>query len=143
MMPKLEPVGPRPDPAVKHPEPACLLVDDDPLLLAYLAAVFRARGYEVLTATSGREAFRIARERRQLAFVLLDIGLPGPDGLQVLWALRQTDATRDIPVVMLTAREGDESLITALNRGADDYLTKPIAPDKLVARVHELLWSKA
>jgi CheY-like chemotaxis protein len=132
---------PRPATADAGDDRPCLLVDDDPLLLRYLAAVFRSRGYGVLTAGSGREALRILGERRP-AFVLLDIGMPDLDGLRLLAALRQHHATSDLPVIMLTARTGREALLGALDRGADEYVTKPVAPDELVARVRHVLASR-
>jgi DNA-binding response OmpR family regulator len=120
----------------------CLLVDDDVLLLSYLSVIFRSRGYEVETATSGAAALRAVRERPP-AFVLLDVGIPDVDGVQVLTAIRTIDSTRDIPVIMLTARKDDASVIRALEQGADDYITKPVLPHTLVARVREVLDTRA
>jgi CheY-like chemotaxis protein len=132
---------PRPATADAGDDRPCLLVDDDPLLLRYLAAVFRSRGYGVLTAGTGHEALRILSERRP-AFVLLDIGMPDLDGLRLLAALRRHHATSDLPVIMLTSRTGEEALLGALDRGADEYVTKPVAPDELVARVRDVLASR-
>src|ERR671933_310349 len=84
-------------------------------------------------ASGGREALRILGERRP-AFVLLDVGMPDLDGLRLLAALRRHHATSDLPVIMLTARTGEEALLGALDRGADEYVTKPVAADELVAR---------
>jgi DNA-binding response OmpR family regulator len=116
----------------------CVLADDDGLLLAYLAAVFRTRGYDVVTATSGQAALRLVRERLP-AFVLLDVGMPDLDGYQVLWAIRQASATREIPVIMLTGRKGDANVLKAFDRGADDYVTKPVLPAELLGRIDRIL----
>jgi DNA-binding response OmpR family regulator len=116
----------------------CVLADDDKLLLAYLAAVFRARGYKVLTATTGKEALRLIRDHDP-TFVLLDVAMPDLDGWQVLWVLRQTGQTRNVPVVMLTARTGTTDVQKAIDFGADDFISKPILPEDLVARVHQAI----
>ena len=136
-----DPTRPQPAATDAGDDRPCLLVDDDPLLLRHLAAVFRSHGYGVLTANTGREALRILSERRP-TFVLLDIGMPDLDGLRLLAAIRQYHATSDLPVIMLTARTGEEALLGALDRGADEYVTKPVAPDELVARVRDVLASR-
>jgi DNA-binding response OmpR family regulator len=136
-----DPTRPRLAAADAGDDRPCLLVDDDPLLLRLLAAVFRARGYGVLTAGTGREALRILSGRRP-AFVLLDIGMPDLDGFQVLRAVRRHHATSDLPVIVLTARTGEEVLLGALDHGADEYVTKPVAPNELVARVRDVLASR-
>ena len=119
----------------------CVLADDDGLLLSYLAAVFRTRGYDVVTATTGEAALRLVRERLP-AFVVLDVGMPDLDGYQVLWAIRQASTTRDIPVIMLTGRRGDANVLKAFDRGADDYVTKPVLPADLLGRIDRVLESK-
>lgn len=119
----------------------CVLADDDGLLLSYLAAVFRTRGYDVVTATTGEAALRLVRERLP-AFVVLDVGMPDLDGYQVLWAIRQASTTRDVPVIMLTGRKGDANMLKAFDRGADDYVTKPVLPADLLGRIDRVLDSK-
>jgi DNA-binding response OmpR family regulator len=118
-------------------EPACLLVDDV-LYVSFLAEVFRARGYRVLTAATGKAALRIA-ERHAPAFVLLDVAMPRLDGLEVLHALRRHDATRSTLVVMLSGRGRTTDILDARHGGADDHIMKPIRPNDLVARVEALL----
>ena len=118
---------------------SCLLVDDDVLYLSFLAEVFRSRGYRTLTASGGGAALRLAR-RHGPTFVLLDIGMPGPDGFEVLRALRRHDATRAALIVMLSGRDRAADIFAALHGGADDYVVEPIRPDDLVDRVHALLW---
>lgn len=120
----------------------CVLADDDGLLLAYLAAVFRSRGYDVLTAPSGHAALRLVREQRP-AFVVLDVSMPDMDGYQVLWAIRQGAGTRDTPVIMLTGRKGDADVLKAFDRGADEYVTKPVLPADLLGTIDRVLAARS
>lgn len=120
----------------------CVLADDDGLLLAYLAAVFRSRGYDVFTANSGQAALRLVREQRP-AFVVLDVTMPDLDGYQVLWAIRQNAATQDTPVVMLTGRKGEADVLKAFDRGADEYVTKPVLPADLLGTIDRVLAARS
>lgn len=122
-------------------ERACLLVDDDELLLDLVAAVFRRHGYKVLTAPTGEMGLRLARRHRP-SFILLDLGLPGRDGLQVLRTMRRCDKLAATPIVVLTGREVTTDLFDAYQLGADDYLVKPVQPVELVARAHQLLQAR-
>ncbi|MFI8455330.1 response regulator [Kitasatospora sp. NPDC085464] len=112
-----------------------LLVDDDPLLLRTLQLNLRARQYAVLTASSGREALDVAEDESPDA-VLLDLGLPDLDGIDVLRSLR---AHLDAPIIVLSGRTDPEETIRALDSGADDYVTKPFDPDELFARLRAAL----
>jgi two-component system, OmpR family, KDP operon response regulator KdpE len=108
-----------------------LIVDDEPSILRVVAANLRARGYEVLTAASGEAALMLV-ETHQPDCIVLDLGLPGMDGLEVLRCLRTWTMT---PVIILTAGDGEHDKATALDLGADDYVTKPFAMADLVARI--------
>jgi two-component system, OmpR family, KDP operon response regulator KdpE len=112
-----------------------LIVEDEPALLRALRIDLRARGYEVLTAASGRDALDQARRRPPDA-VLLDLGLPDTDGTQVIGQLRGWSAA---PVIVLSGRAGAQDKIGALDAGADDYVTKPFSMDELVARLRAAL----
>jgi two-component system, OmpR family, KDP operon response regulator KdpE len=112
-----------------------LVVDDEPPIVRAVAANLRVRGYEVLTAASG-EAALAALETHQPDCVVLDLGLPGIDGLEVLRRLR---TWTDIPVVVLTAIDGERDKVTALDLGADDYVTKPFGVAELMARIRVAL----
>ncbi len=112
-----------------------LVVDDEQPILRTLAANLRARGYQVLTATSG-EAALAAAEVHQPDCVVLDLGLPGISGLEALRRLRTWTAT---PVVILTAVDGERDKVTALDLGADDYVTKPFGMAELLARIRVAL----
>jgi two-component system, OmpR family, KDP operon response regulator KdpE len=112
-----------------------LVVDDEPSILRVVAANLRARGYEALTAASGGAALT-AVEAQQPDCVVLDLGLPDVGGLEVLRRLRAWTAT---PVVVLTAVDDEHGKATALDLGADDYITKPFTMTDLMARVRGAL----
>jgi two-component system KDP operon response regulator KdpE len=112
-----------------------LIVEDEPALLRALRIDLRARGYEVTTASAGREAL-IEAARRPPDAVLLDLGLPDLDGTDVI---RQLRAWTAVPVIVLSGRAGSGDKIGALDAGADDYVTKPFAIDELLARLRALL----
>jgi two-component system KDP operon response regulator KdpE len=112
-----------------------LVVDDEAPMRKYVGVNLRARGYDVLLAADGAEALeQVATYRVDL--LILDIGLPGPDGLAVLSAVRRDLA---VPVLMLSARACDDDRVRALDLGANDYLTKPVGVDELLAHVRALL----
>ncbi len=112
-----------------------LIVEDEPALLRALRIDLRARGYEVTTASAGREAL-VEAARRPPDAVLLDLGLPDLDGTDVIRQLRVWSA---VPVIVLSGRAGSGDKIGALDAGADDYVTKPFSMDELVARLRALL----
>ncbi len=108
-----------------------LVVDDEPQILRGLRTNLRARGYDVLTADDGEAALAIAaRERPDLAIV--DLGLPGIDGVEVIRGIR---AWSQMPLLVLSARELERDKVLALDAGADDYVTKPFGMDELLARL--------
>ncbi len=115
-----------------------LVVDDEPEIVALVAYHLAKAGYRVATAASGQDAIDIARRERP-ALVVLDLMLPGMSGFEVLEALRSDDNTRDVAVLMLTARREEVDRIRGLSLGADDYLTKPFSPQELVLRVAAIL----
>ena len=112
-----------------------LLIDDDALLRRSLAFNLEHAGYQVSTAASGEEALEQAR-RAAPDLVLLDIGLPGMDGLD---ALRHLRADIGVPVIFLTARRRELDQVLGLELGADDYVTKPFDLDVLLARIKAVL----
>jgi DNA-binding response OmpR family regulator len=114
--------------------PARILVADDDHSIAELVRIYLAKqGFEVEVAHDGNE---VSTRLREFDLVVLDIMMPGPNGLQVLRALRQHS---DLPVILLTARTSDIDKIAGLQVGADDYVTKPFNPWELVARVEAVL----
>ena len=112
-----------------------LVVDDDVKTVELVRLYLDRDGYRVLTAYDGVEALRLARESHP-DLIVLDLMLPGLDGLQVCRTLRNES---DVPIIMLTARTTDEDKLTGLGLGADDYVTKPFSPKELAARVRAVL----
>jgi DNA-binding response OmpR family regulator len=112
-----------------------LVVEDESSIASFVAAYLKNAGYAVRTTASGNEALRLV-ESEQPALVVLDLMLPDIDGVEVCKRIRQT---RDLPVLMLTARDEDVDKIIGLEVGADDYMTKPFNPRELVARVRAIL----
>jgi two-component system phosphate regulon response regulator PhoB len=115
-----------------------LVVDDEADIVALVVYHLAKKGYRVSTASSGNEALEAAQRERP-ALIVLDLMLPGMTGYEVLERLRAADATRDIAVLMLTARREEQDRIQGLSLGADDYLTKPFSPQELVLRVGAIL----
>jgi two-component system alkaline phosphatase synthesis response regulator PhoP len=112
-----------------------LLVDDEPAIVETERAYLEAEGYAVRTASDGSEALTLARTF-QPDVIILDLMLPGLDGLEVLRRVRQVS---DVSVILLTARTHETDKVVGLTMGADDYVTKPFSPRELVARVKALL----
>ncbi len=113
-----------------------VLVADDDAKIVELVRLYLARdGYKVLTAYDGNETLRVAREGHP-DLIVLDLMMPGCDGLEVCRTLRRES---DIPIIMLTARTTEEDKLTGLGLGADDYVTKPFSPRELAARVRTVL----
>lgn len=115
-----------------------LCVDDEPHLLRTLGANLRARDYDVDLATTGERAMELAAAHRPDA-VILDLGLPGMSGLEVIRALRHWT---DVPIVVLSARDSEHDKIAALDAGADDYVAKPFGMGELLARLRVALRRK-
>ena len=115
-----------------------LVVDDEADIVALVAYHLARSGYRVSTASNGPDGLAAARQERP-AILVLDLMLPGLSGYEVLEELRASDSTRDIPVLMLTARREEQDRIRGLALGADDYLTKPFSPQELVLRVGAIL----
>ncbi|MGH7656915.1 MAG: response regulator [Gemmatimonadales bacterium] len=115
-----------------------LVVDDEPDITALVAYHLARAGYRVSTAASGTDALKAAREEKP-DVVVLDVMLPGVSGYDVLADLRRLDETRNVGVIMLTARREEPDRIRGLSLGADDYLVKPFSPQELTLRVNALL----
>ena len=112
-----------------------LVCDDDCEIVEAISIYLKQEGYEVVTASNGKEALkRIAEE--EIHLIILDIMMPEPDGIQVLSKLRETSS---VPVILLSAKSEDVDKILGLNVGADDYVIKPFHPLELMARVRAQL----
>jgi two-component system KDP operon response regulator KdpE len=108
-----------------------LVVDDEPQIRRALSTNLKARDYEVDLAATGEEALQVAAERHP-DVVILDIGLPGIDGIEVVRGLR---GWTKVPIIMLSVREEEPDKVAALDAGADDYVTKPFGMNELLARL--------
>jgi DNA-binding response OmpR family regulator len=115
-----------------------LVVDDEPRIVELARDYLEHAGFTVVTASDGPAALAAVRSRRP-DLVVLDLGLPGLDGLDVTKQIRGGPETTELPIVMLTARDDELDKLLGLELGADDYLTKPFSPRELVARVKAVL----
>ncbi len=115
-----------------------LAIDDDKTTLNLITAQLGAMGYRVFTESSGRQGVEIAKSFNP-DIILLDLHMPGMDGMQVLSALRRDRATKDIPVMMLTAEKGKDSVIEAMRNGVVDYIVKPYIPEVLRKKITSVI----
>ncbi len=121
--------------AVSERHPKVLVVEDEESLLFTLAHNLKREGYQVLTAARGDDGLRLAREKHP-DLIVLDVMLPGVDGIQVCRMLRRDS---DVPIIMLTALGGEGDRVAGLDTGADDYVAKPFGMRELMARIRALL----
>lgn len=112
-----------------------LVVDDEPAIVRSLERNLRGHDFQVEVATTAADALQM-HERTHPDVLILDLGLPGPDGLSVIRAIRASAST---PIIVLSVRGADRDKIAALDLGADDYLTKPFSVDELLARIRAAL----
>ena len=115
-----------------------LIVDDEEDIIELIKYNLKAEGYSILTAEAGEQAIKIAKQSRP-DLIILDLMLPGMDGLEVTRYLRNNEATRDMPIVILTAKGDESDIITGLELGANDYISKPFSPKVLTARIRAIL----
>lgn len=115
-----------------------LVVDDEEDILELVEYNLAKHGYQVTCVNTGEDAVKAARSQQPDA-VVLDLMLPGTDGLTVCRTLKGDNRTRDIPILMLSAKGEESDIVTGLEMGADDYVTKPFSPKVLVARVKAVL----
>jgi len=124
-----------PSRTIRAPMTTILVVDDEPKITRLVRDYLESAGFAVISAGDGQEAVMRARTERP-DLVILDLGLPQLDGLDVTRRLRQDG---DVPIIMLTARDDETDKLIGLELGADDYVTKPFSPRELVARVRAVL----
>jgi two-component system alkaline phosphatase synthesis response regulator PhoP len=115
-----------------------LVIEDDPDIRELLQRSLEREGYRVHTAPDGERGLREAASRRP-AVVLLDLMLPGLDGLEVCRLLKQDEKTAQVPVIMVSAKGEESDVVLGLELGADDYITKPFSPKELLARLRAVL----
>lgn len=115
-----------------------LVVDDEQDLLDLIEYNLRQEGYNVLKAENGKDGIQMAKEHMP-DLVLLDIMMPQMDGIEVCDRMREDSTLSHIPIIFLTARSDEKTEIEGLNKGADDFITKPISTTKLVSRIKAVL----
>ncbi len=120
------------------PREKILVVEDERDIQELLQYNLAKEGYTVVPVTSGEEALRVARTESP-DLVLLDLMLPGVDGLEVCRRLKREPDTQGLPIVMLTAKGEEADIVTGLELGADDYISKPFSPRVLIARIRAVL----
>jgi two-component system phosphate regulon response regulator PhoB len=118
-----------------------LVVEDEEDILELVSFNLDREGYRVVRAKSGEQALKAARAE-SLDLVLLDLMLPGIDGLEVAKILKNEKSTKEVPIVMLTAKGEEADIVTGLELGADDYITKPFSPKIMIARIRAVLRRK-
>jgi len=114
-----------------------LVVDDEIYIVHILEFSLTMEGYEVVTASCGEDALRKSKERRP-DLVVLDVMMPGMDGLEVCRRLRAEEETKDVPILMLSAKGREMDRDAGLENGADDYILKPFSPRRLLDRIRSL-----
>jgi CheY-like chemotaxis protein len=114
-----------------------LVVDDDEIIRGMLAFLFESEGHSVEQAADGAEALEVLR-RRQPECMVLDLMMPGVDGLSVLRTRRQEGLAPDTRVIVLTAKSGTEDRVWCWEAGADEFLTKPFEPERLLRLVRDM-----
>ena len=120
------------------PNKQILVVEDEEDILELISFNLRKEGYKVNGVTSGEDALQEAKHQMP-DLIILDLMLPGVNGFDVCRSLKNDPGTKAVPVIMLTARSEDADIVTGLELGADDYLTKPFSPRVLIARVRAIL----
>jgi len=120
------------------PKHTILLVDDEMAIRTMLCVALEAAGYNVLQAENAQQAHAVIIDRSP-DLVLLDWMMPGTTGLELLRRLKRDELTEKIPVIMLTAKAEEDSKISGLDAGADDYIAKPFSPRELISRVKAVL----
>jgi two-component system phosphate regulon response regulator PhoB len=115
-----------------------LIVDDEEDIIELIKYNLKNEGYSILTATAGEQAIQMARQYHP-DLIVLDLMLPGIDGFEVTRYLRGHEQTRHLPIIMLTAKGEESDIVTGLELGANDYISKPFSPKVLVARIRSIL----
>lgn len=115
-----------------------LVADDEPAVLRSLEFILKKEGYKVLTAVNGQEAYDLASANLP-DLVLLDVQMPRMDGNQVCRQLRDEEASAHLYIIMITAKGQESDRVNSLESGANEFITKPFSPRKVIARVKEIL----
>jgi DNA-binding response OmpR family regulator len=127
-----------PEDAVAPRGQRILVVDDEPHIRRILVTILEREGFHIIEATDGSEGLA-ALEEQSFDFAILDFMMPGATGIEILEHIRASERHADLPVIILTAKGQDTDREAAMKAGADDFLTKPFSPMKLLARIHRIL----
>ena len=127
--------APTPDAEPPMADPVVVVIEDEPQIRRFLRATLQSQGYRLFEAVNGADGL-IEAASRQPDVVIVDLGLPDMDGLEVIRRLREWSS---VPVIVLSARGGERDKVTALDVGADDYIEKPFGTDELLARIRVAL----
>lgn len=119
-----------------------LIADDEPLLTELLEFRLQAKGYATVVAHDGRQALALFEQEVPSA-VVLDAMMPVHDGMEVLRRIRASATHGDVPIIILSARRGEDDIVRALQAGASDYMVKPFLPEELMVRLERLLAGRA
>jgi DNA-binding response OmpR family regulator len=130
-----------PDDPVRARGRRILVVDDEPHIRRVLDVVLGKEGFDVVLASGGEEGL-LAVSNGRIDLVILDLLMPGASGIDVLAEIRSNPDAADTPVIILTAKGQDADREAAFAAGADDFMTKPFSPKKLIARIHEILGAR-
>lgn len=119
-----------------------LIADDDRIVRRIVVAKLYGLGYDVTDVEDGQEAWDVLESGEVPNLLITDSNMPRMNGLQLVRKVREyhDDAIAGLPIIMLTARQGERDIIEGLETGLDDYIVKPFSPDELAARVHTTLW---
>jgi DNA-binding response OmpR family regulator len=120
------------------PRAKVVVADDDPIVLKFLQALLTDEGYEVVTAEDGEKALHRIRETKP-DLVILDLVMPYHDGFEITRAMRQSPATRLVPIVILSMKDKETDVLRCFELGADDYIRKPFNALELLARIRKVL----
>lgn len=116
-----------------------MLVEDDEHILVLVQFILEREGFEVAAMADGRAAAAHVAKEDPPALAVLDVMLPYTSGFDLISAIRSSETWGSVPIVMLTAKAGEQDIVRALDAGANDYIVKPFQPDELLARVRRLL----
>lgn len=119
-------------------QPSVLVIDDESAITDMIKMMLELESYQVLTANNANTGYTMIHDHKP-DVIILDWMMPGMTGLELLRRLRRDEATRLVPVIMLTAKAGEDSQVTGLDAGADDYIAKPFSPRELNARIRAQL----
>ncbi|MFD2098192.1 tetratricopeptide repeat protein [Flagellimonas iocasae] len=128
-------VIPKEKPQLSEEAPKILIVDDEPVNRRVLENHLSMAGYHIVEANNGKEALKLIGEDSDFSMILLDIMMPGMSGYEVCEKIREQYSTSDLPIILLTAKNTVNDLVTGFNAGANDYLTKPFSKGELLSRI--------